>query len=828
MKNRSCFSEWLTKEVINHKSRRNCQEFTGRLMLGEQHLAVGNSRNPHSRSFNTRLNKTPREHGRGRATASRQAIQKAFPPFPPSSPASRANGMGSGARAAPTALAPSRAEGPGRARRKRPPPARRWPMGGGRGPRRGEQARRGRRDALRQPPARPGRAGTAPPATAPGGGPGARRENAGSQRRLRRLGRPDTPGENKRPEKRNTRKALVSYLGRVQLSSVRAEEEGAEEHYLKQKWRQNPPVRSILLPPPPPPAPLPHRGRREPSGVPATRGSRHRASPAQRTAAEELGQSHSEGKTRPTKAFAELGAGAGGQRMEAGGEGAGQSLPTSSLGPKEPRFRQPSYAIPGKGGQSSPALGRETEETNPDPSALPCAGNPPAAGWKEELGCWTVGSRGKGALSGVRVPGPRPPPTFDPGAQAAAPPFSLRGPALLPSAARAPTPFPWLAHPSGPARPGPARPHTHPTHTMPESSILPAAPARLGRRGEEEEEKAVLHFSSPSAGPGLPAAGSGEEEGGRGGAGGPFSAPSRSLTRAPLASPLPAAARRERGVGKRGAGVFSRLGPAVLHLGCAQSPRPAGLAPRAGPGAAGPGPASHRRRAPRSRVPPPNFQKLRRHFLTYLAQCRRRQRGGPGAQLRSRIPGAARRLRARPGLCRAMGAEGARGAGGSGLFNLAAALGIVWGVRCSAARGRMEGAGATWRPPSGARSPGRGATPAGRPRQRRAERGKQGAAHARGGRAAAAGRARAGIGSGARRGLKRSGRSDAGPARGTHPATPRPRLCRRSPAVLGYNCPAEAKLGRTKVLRGAYAAGFCSLCAAGKRSRAGGSPWPGR
>lgn len=87
--------------------------------------------------------------------------------------------------------------------------------------------------------------------------------------------------ENKRPEKRNTRKALVSYLGRVQLSSVRAEEEGAEEHYLKQKWRQNPPVRSILLPPPPPPAPLPHRGRREPSGVPATRGSRHRASPAQ-------------------------------------------------------------------------------------------------------------------------------------------------------------------------------------------------------------------------------------------------------------------------------------------------------------------------------------------------------------------------------------------------------------------------------------------------------------------------------------------------------------------------------------------------------------------
>lgn len=63
---------------------------------------------------------------------------------------------------------------------------------------------------------------------------------------------------------------------------MRAEEEGAEKHYLKQKWRQNPPVRSILLLPPPPPFhPLPHRGRREPSGVPATRGSRHRASPAQ-------------------------------------------------------------------------------------------------------------------------------------------------------------------------------------------------------------------------------------------------------------------------------------------------------------------------------------------------------------------------------------------------------------------------------------------------------------------------------------------------------------------------------------------------------------------
>ncbi|CAN8188504.1 unnamed protein product [Coccothraustes coccothraustes] len=78
---------------------------------------------------------------------------------------------------------------------------------------------------------------------------------------------------------------------------------------------------------------------------------------------------------------------------------------------------------------------------------------------------------------------------------------------------------------------------------MPESSILPAAPARLGRRGEEEEEeKAVLHFSSPSAGPGLPAAGSGEKEGGRGGQGGRFRRP-LALSLA-LRSPTPSPPRR--------------------------------------------------------------------------------------------------------------------------------------------------------------------------------------------------------------------------------------------------------------------------------------------
>lgn len=80
MKNRkSCF-EWAstTNEVINHKWRRNCQELTGRLMLGEQHLSVGNPRNSQSWSFNTGFNKTPREPESGRAKASSEATQKAF------------------------------------------------------------------------------------------------------------------------------------------------------------------------------------------------------------------------------------------------------------------------------------------------------------------------------------------------------------------------------------------------------------------------------------------------------------------------------------------------------------------------------------------------------------------------------------------------------------------------------------------------------------------------------------------------------------------------------------------------------------------------------
>lgn len=174
MKNRkSCF-EWAstTNEVINHKWRRNCQELTGRLMLGEQHLSVGNPRNSQSWSFNTGFNKTPREPESGRARLPEKRPKRRFPAGPSRPPGEPRQRDG------------ERSGGPGRARRKRPPPARRRPMGGGRGPRRGEQARRGRRDALGQPPARPGRAGTAPPqprrAAAPGRAATTRGHSGGS------------------------------------------------------------------------------------------------------------------------------------------------------------------------------------------------------------------------------------------------------------------------------------------------------------------------------------------------------------------------------------------------------------------------------------------------------------------------------------------------------------------------------------------------------------------------------------------------------------------------------------------------------------------------
>lgn len=429
----------------------------------------------------------------------------------------------------------------------------------------------------------------------------------------------------KRPEKRNTRKALVSYLGRVQLSSVRAEEEGAEEHYLKQKWRQNPPVRSILLPPPPPPAPLPHRGRREPSGVPATRGSRHRASPAQvgkrpfftkkiKEAERKLPQlfllADSSRGARPKSLRGENSThkglhragrrGGGAANGGGGGEGTGQSLPTSSLGPKEPRFRQPSHATTGKGGQSSPALGRETEETNPDPSALPCAGNPPGAGWKEELGCWAAGSRGKGALSGVRVPCPRPPPTFDPGAPAAAPPFSLRGPALPPSAARAPTPFPCLAHPSGPARL--ARTHTPRTQCpSPPSCRQPLlGSVEGGRRRRRRRRFSILARRAP--GPACPRPALGRRKGAGAGRGAAFGALSLSHSRS---ARLPPPRRGAPGTGGGEAGGWSvfaarpRRPPSWLRAVPAAS-RPG--APH-GPGRRGPRPGLSS--PPRTAIPCP-------------------------------------------------------------------------------------------------------------------------------------------------------------------------------------------------------------------------------
>lgn len=67
---------------------------------------------------------------------------------------------------------------------------------------------------------------------------------------------------------------------------MRAEEEGAEKHYLKQKWRQNPPVRSILLPPPPPPFfPSPTGAGESPAGflqhaAPGTGRPRHKLASA--------------------------------------------------------------------------------------------------------------------------------------------------------------------------------------------------------------------------------------------------------------------------------------------------------------------------------------------------------------------------------------------------------------------------------------------------------------------------------------------------------------------------------------------------------------------
>lgn len=100
MKNeQSCF-QWPSstneKEVINRKSRRNCQELTERPMLG-QHLAVRNARKPHSWSFKTAFNEnSQRAQKRSRTGFQRCDAEGVSLRFPPGSPAGRASGTPSG------------------------------------------------------------------------------------------------------------------------------------------------------------------------------------------------------------------------------------------------------------------------------------------------------------------------------------------------------------------------------------------------------------------------------------------------------------------------------------------------------------------------------------------------------------------------------------------------------------------------------------------------------------------------------------------------------------------------------------------------------------
>lgn len=165
-------------------------------------------------------------------------------------------------------------------------------------------------------------------------------------------------------------------------------------------------------------------------------------------------------------------------------------------------------------------------------------------------------------------PGPRRPPLR----------FPARPSALLPRAAR--------SSPALPSPPGRARRRTH------NARVLHLAGSRRSARGKGEEEKEVLHFSSPTAGPGLPAAHPGAEERApcpcRGAAFGAL----RSPPAPPLACPLPA--ERAGGVGSGGRSVFAarpRRPPSWLR----RAPRPA--APRRAPArprsvAARPAPAS--------------------------------------------------------------------------------------------------------------------------------------------------------------------------------------------------------------------------------------------
>lgn len=156
---------------------------------------------------------------------------------------------------------------------------------------------------------------------------------------------------------------------------------------------------------------------------------------------------------------------------------------------------------------------------------------------------------------------------------------SRRGPA---PSSRAP-PAPLRLCPPRPAEPGGA-------HTMPGSSILPAAAVRLGGRGRRRRRFSILARRPP--GPACPRPTPGRRSGPRARAGGPLSGPSALRRRRRSRAPSPPSAPGGWGAG---AGVFSRLGPAVLHLGCAE---PRGLPPRAAPR---PGPAP----SPRAPLPRP-------------------------------------------------------------------------------------------------------------------------------------------------------------------------------------------------------------------------------
>ncbi|XP_064933884.1 serine/arginine repetitive matrix protein 1-like [Columba livia] len=340
--------------------------------------------------------------------------------------------------------------------------------------------------------------------------------------------------EKKRPEKRNTRKALASYLGRVQLSSVRAEEEGAEKHYLKQKWRQNPPVRSILLPPPPPPSPS--RAGESPAGflqhaAPGIRRPRHKLASAlslqkkqKKKKQKKIKQAERKlpqlfllegsrrrarpkspgGENSPYKGIPRAGRrrrrGGGSPALskeaaKRGGRERHRSDPTSSLGPRELavasspaqslRKRQPELPQLDRAGK-----GRRRRET-PIPRHFP-----PRASRRERAGRRAQLREGGGALSGMGVPSPRPPPTPTRGTGGR--------PTIFCCAPRGPA----LSAPPTPLRPQRLRPPSPPSHP-------PSGPARLAHTHTRHTHNArVLHLANSPC--------SAREKGGGGEGGSPF------------------------------------------------------------------------------------------------------------------------------------------------------------------------------------------------------------------------------------------------------------------------------------------------------------------